>query len=385
MQPLTHFVHAHPLITVLGTVAGCELFFTMRTLHARIFNFPYASLPSSLKAVALEALHNTRVAAISISLNLAALGVLFWYKSHPLKHFPLPPFVEDLTEAIAHRERRSFVGTDQYIAAIETALLHPDTNSCILVGERGVGKRVVVEELAERIVRGPLGLTSPLPRKRILQINVAAFLASNAHRGALEAKIAWMLKTAKQDPSVIFFVPEIHQFLLSDEIGNLLKPALGRNEIRLIGTTTPFYYAHCIAEKPAFFRRFHPISIAMPDQWQTFQMIQHQKEFYAQRFPNMTLQDDGIIAAINLACAEIIYSLLLHHNANHSLPSYPCQIIGNAFATLFLSRANPQTPISIGVREIATVYEQMIRPVGVLPYTAQQLEYFLHQVSRGTS
>lgn len=182
-------------------------------------------------------------------------------------------FSQNLTDAARAGRLNAPVGRDQEIDAVVRALSRADKNNPVLVGEPGVGKTAIVEGLAIRIAEGsaPFGFSD----KSIFAINAHDLTRGTQFRGDFEARINAVMTAAIANPDILLFVDEIHTLMGAGASGgamdaaNILKPALARGSLRLIGATTTDEYDRYIAADGAFQRRLQVIKIAEPSPAQT--------------------------------------------------------------------------------------------------------------------
>jgi ATP-dependent Clp protease ATP-binding subunit ClpC len=211
----------------------------------------------------------------------------------------------DLTLRARRGEVAAPVGLKREMLAVVRALSMATKNCPVLVGEPGVGKTAVVEGLACRIAedRAPPAVKG----KRIVQIDMAALLAGTKYRGDFEERLKNVLAEATASPDVILFVDEIHTVIGAGTGGsgpldaaNILKPALGRGDLRLIGATTRDQYRKYIEKDPALERRFEPVAVAEPSESEAMEILQGVRA-RMQEHHQVTIAKDALQAAVRLA------------------------------------------------------------------------------------
>jgi len=183
---------------------------------------------------------------------------------------PLDGILRDLgRELTATDSSHPIVGRDSEIEALTAVLLKFFKPNAILLGDAGVGKTAIVEGLAQRIRAGtaPAGLGS----KRIVEISTTAILSGTSLHGEYEKRMRRIVEQAEQDPDLILFIDEIHMLMGAgdrsgggNDMANILKPALARGKLHLIGATTQKEYQAGIGRDDALSRRFHVLQIAEP-------------------------------------------------------------------------------------------------------------------------
>ena len=189
----------------------------------------------------------------------------------------LDQYSRDLTELAASGCIDPVVGRGEEILRTVQILSRRTKNNPVLVGEPGVGKTAVAEGLALQIAKG----TAPaeLNRKRLVSLDIPAMLAGTKYRGDFEERVKAVLKDVKRAGDVILFIDELHTIIGAGsaegaiDAANILKPALGRGEIQILGATTPAEYRKHIEKDAALERRFQPVRVAEPDREQTLEML----------------------------------------------------------------------------------------------------------------
>ena len=190
---------------------------------------------------------------------------------------------------------------------IEVLLRRTKNNPC-LIGEPGVGKTAIVEGLAQRIVSG--NVPSILKDKVIYILDITLILAGAKYRGDFEERIKKCIKEAKENENIILFIDEIHTIVGAGsadgaiDAANILKPALARGELQLVGATTIKEYRKFIEKDKALERRFEPIMINEPSSEDTFEILKGIRDKY-EAHHYLKITDEAILAAINLSIKYI--------------------------------------------------------------------------------
>jgi ATP-dependent Clp protease ATP-binding subunit ClpC len=179
----------------------------------------------------------------------------------------LETYTRDLTDAALRDELEPVRCRDAETDRVIAILLRQSKNNPVLVGEAGVGKTAIVEGLAQRVVAGRV--PKPLTATRILMLSHIDLIAGTTFRGQFEKRLQGVIEQASRDPDVILFVDELHNLIGAGsamgqplDAANLLKPALSRGELRVIGATTRDEYDRYIRPDAALERRFHPVDVA---------------------------------------------------------------------------------------------------------------------------
>ncbi len=217
----------------------------------------------------------------------------------------LQQFGKDLTQLAREGKIQPPVGLRREMLEVVRVLSMAGKNCPVLVGEAGVGKTAVVEGLACRIAQGraPAAVES----KRIIQIDMAGLLAGTKHRGDFEERLKALLAEAIAAPDVILFVDEIHTVTGAGAGGggpldaaNILKPALGRGELRLIGATTRDEYRKYIETDPALERRFEPVAVSEPTEAEAREILKGIRARLEAKL-QVEITEDALEAAVRLS------------------------------------------------------------------------------------
>ena len=216
-------------------------------------------------------------------------------KSAPEKKL-LSTYCTNLNEKAALGKIDRIVGRDREIDRMIQILCRRQKNNPCLIGEPGVGKTAIVEELASRIVseRVPEALSG----YEVWQLDLTALVAGTQFRGQFESRILGLLKEIKEAGNIILMIDEVHNIAGAGETSdgsmsaaNLLKPALSRGEIRVIGATTLKEYRKCIEKDAALERRFQPVKIEEPSVDETVDIIKGIKKYY-EGFHSVEITDE---------------------------------------------------------------------------------------------
>ncbi len=220
----------------------------------------------------------------------------------------LEQFGHDLTADAEAGKLDPVIGRREETDQLVQILSRRKKNNPVLVGEPGVGKTVIVEGLAQRIAQGrvPQGLYG----KRIVSLDLAGMLSGTRYRGDFEERIKNFLEEAETEEDVILFLDEIHTLVGtgagegSMDAANILKPALSRGELQVIGATTPKEYSNYIEKDSALERRFSPVSVNEPGQDETYKILKGLQQEY-EDFHHLTITDEALHAAVSLSSRYI--------------------------------------------------------------------------------
>jgi len=216
----------------------------------------------------------------------------------------LSKFGIDFTELARNGKLDPVIGRDEEIRRTMQILLRRTKNNPVLIGEPGVGKTAIIEGLAQRIVKGDV--PEGLQNKKIISLQIADLLAGAKFRGDFEERLKSVIKeVVDSQGEIILFIDEIHTIVGagkgegSTDAGNMLKPALARGELRLIGATTLKEYRE-IEKDAALERRFQPVYVGEPSVEETISILRGIKEKY-ELHHGVRISDSAIIAASKLS------------------------------------------------------------------------------------
>ena len=203
------------------------------------------------------------------------------------------------------------IGRNKEIQETAEILSRRTKNNPVLVGDAGVGKTAVVEGLAQAIVNGDV--PAAIKNKEIISIDISGLEAGTQYRGSFEENIQNMIQEVKAMGNVILFFDEIHQILGAGSTGDgqgskgladILKPALSRGELTVIGATTQDEYRNTILKNAALARRFNEVKVNAPSAEDTFKILQGIRELYQQHH-NVVLPDEVLKAAVDYSVQYI--------------------------------------------------------------------------------
>ncbi|MDI1227460.1 MAG: ATP-dependent chaperone ClpB [bacterium] len=217
----------------------------------------------------------------------------------------LKKYTRDLTEAARNGKLDPVIGRDEEIRRVIQVLARRTKNNPVVIGEPGVGKTAIAEGLAMRIVKGdvPEGLKD----KRLLSLDLAAMIAGAKYRGEFEERLKAVLEEIRAAAGeVIIFLDELHTLVGAGkadgamDAGNMLKPALARGELHLVGATTLDEYRKHIEKDAALERRFQPVFVKEPTVEDTISILRGLKEKYEMHH-GVRITDSAIVAAATLS------------------------------------------------------------------------------------
>ena len=220
------------------------------------------------------------------------------------KELFLSEYSRDLTKLAREKKQDPVVGRDKEIHRVIQILARRTKNNPVLTGEPGVGKTAIVEGLAQRIAAG--NVPTELLKKRILSLDLAAVVAGTKYRGEFEERMKKILNELQEDKDIILFIDELHAIIGAGgnegtmDASNIMKPALSRGEIQIIGATTTKEYTRHIERDLALERRFQVVKVEEPNVDETEQILQGIKEKY-EKYHNVVYADDVIPTIVRLS------------------------------------------------------------------------------------
>ena len=253
----------------------------------------------------------------------------------------------NLTQEAREGKLDPVIGRNKEIQETAEILSRRTKNNPVLVGDAGVGKTAVVEGLAQAIVNGDV--PAAIKDKEIISIDISALEAGTQYRGSFEENIQNLVNEVKEAGNIILFFDEIHQILGAGSTGDgqgskgladILKPALSRGEITVIGATTQDEYRNTILKNAALARRFNEVKVNAPSPEDTFKILQGIRDLYQQHH-NVILPDEVLKAAVDFSVQYI---------PQRSLPDKAIDLLDMTAA--HLAAQHPVTDVNAVEREI---------------------------------
>lgn len=239
----------------------------------------------------------------------------------------LSTFCKNLNEAAKNTNQDPLIGRSKEIFAIAHTLSKRKKCNVILIGDPGVGKTMIVEGLAAKINAGDV--PEPLKGKQIYSLEVGTLLAGAKYRGDFEEKVKAILEELSEKTDAILFVDEAHLMDAGEGKGkmglglsSMLKPYLSRGVLKMIASTTWEGYRQTFEKDSALMRRFRPTFVDEPSRDETIAIIRGTREL-TEKFHNVTIEDDAIIAAVDLT---------IRHQEDKKLPDKALDILDSACA-----------------------------------------------------
>lgn len=250
------------------------------------------------------------------------------------------------------------IGRNKEIQETSEILSRRTKNNPVLVGDAGVGKTAVVEGLAQAIVNGDV--PAAIKNKEIISIDISGLEAGTQYRGSFEENVQNLVNEVKEAGNIVLFFDEIHQILGAGSTGgdsgskglaDILKPALSRGELTVIGATTQDEYRNTILKNAALARRFNEVKVNAPSAENTFNILQGIRDLYQQHH-NVILPDEVLKAAVDYSVQYI---------PQRSLPDKAIDLVDVTAA--HLAAQHPVTDVHAVEREIETEKDKQEKAV----------------------
>lgn len=250
------------------------------------------------------------------------------------------------------------IGRNKEIQETSEILSRRTKNNPVLVGDAGVGKTAVVEGLAQAIVNGDV--PAAIKNKEIISIDISGLEAGTQYRGSFEENVQNLVNEVKEAGNIILFFDEIHQILGAGSTGgdsgskglaDILKPALSRGELTVIGATTQDEYRNTILKNAALARRFNEVKVNAPSAEDTFKILQGIRDLYQQHH-NVILPDEVLKAAVDYSVQYI---------PQRSLPDKAIDLVDVTAA--HLAAQHPVTDVHAVEREIESEKDKQEKAV----------------------
>ncbi|MDL2287765.1 ATP-dependent Clp protease ATP-binding subunit [Oscillospiraceae bacterium OttesenSCG-928-F05] len=247
----------------------------------------------------------------------------------------LDQFGRDLTEIAGEGKLDPIIGRDEEISRIIQILSRRTKNNPVLIGEPGVGKTAVAEGLAQKIVAGDI--PENLRGKRLFSLDISGMIAGTKYRGEFEERIKSAMEEIRQAGNVIVFIDELHTIIGAGaaegavDAANILKPALSRGEIQVIGATTLDEYRKHIEKDAALERRFQPVMVGEPTESEALEILKGLRDRY-EAHHKLKITDEAMAAAVEMSNRYI---------SDRQLPDKAIDLIDEAASRVRMQNLTP--------------------------------------------
>ena len=265
----------------------------------------------------------------------------------------LDQFSRDLTLLAEDGELDPIVGRDAEIQRVIQILSRRGKNNPCLIGEPGVGKTAIVEGLAERIVDG--NVPDSVRDLRVLSLDLSGMVAGSKYRGEFEERIKKVIAEVIEEGNILLFIDEIHTLIGAGgaegaiDASNILKPAMARGEIQILGATTITEYRKYVEKDAALERRFQPVMVEEPSAEETIEILKGVKHLYEEHH-GITIPDEAVEACVNLSERYI---------ADRFLPDKAIDLMDEAAAAVKLKDVKKITKDDSLTKKIEELSENM--------------------------
>ncbi len=259
----------------------------------------------------------------------------------------LSTYGKDLTAAAREGRLDPIIGRDRETVRVMQILSRRTKNNPCLIGEPGVGKTAVVEGLAQRIIDGDV--PDCLRDRTVVTLDIPAMIAGAKYRGEFEERLKNVMEEVRRDPSLLLFIDELHTIIGAGaaegavDAANIIKPALARGELQLIGATTIAEYRRHIERDAALERRFQSVTVGEPTPEQTVEILRGLRDKY-EAHHGLTITDEAISAAVQLS---------VRHIPDRFLPDKAIDLMDEAASLRRLKAYTSPAPLSAARAELA--------------------------------
>lgn len=274
----------------------------------------------------------------------------------------LETFGNDLTASARDGKLDPVIGRDEQQERMVTILSRRTKNNPVLIGEPGVGKTAIVEGLAQRIAREDV--PDHLLEKRVIQLDMAGMIAGTKYRGEFEERLKKVIDEIRQQKNIILFIDELHLLVGAGaaegalDAANILKPALARGELHLIGATTLDEYRKYVEKDAALERRLQPIMVPEPSLKDTLAITKGLKSYY-EKHHGVSMSDEVLETAVFLADRYV---------SERFMPDKAIDVIDEAAARVRVKKGHKPSKVRDYTKQLKNLNEKMEEAVAAEDY-----------------
>ena len=269
----------------------------------------------------------------------------------------LDQYSRDLTQMAGEGKLDPVVGREKEISRLIQILSRRTKNNPCLVGEPGVGKTAIAEELAQRILAGSVPET--IKDKRLVVLDLSGMVAGSKYRGEFEERIRKVVDEVRENQGILLFIDELHTIIGAGgaegalDASNILKPSLSRGELQIIGATTLEEYRKYIEKDAALERRFQPVTVEEPSEEEAYEILKGLRPYY-ERHHKVEISDEALEAAVKMSVRYI---------NDRFLPDKAIDLIDEAASKVQLSGYQASSEIEDLSREIQEILQEKERAI----------------------
>ena len=270
---------------------------------------------------------------------------------------PLNLYGRDLTARAAEGKNDPLIGREEETERVIRILSRRTKNNPCLIGEPGVGKTAVAEGLAARIAEG--NVPENLKNKCVILLDLSAMIAGAKYRGEFEDRLKSVLKEVEKNDRIILFIDEVHVIVGAGaaegavDAANILKPALARGELQMIGATTLREYRAHIEKDSALARRFQPVLIGEPNEEETVKILEGLKDRY-EAHHKLKISDEAIRAAVRLS---------VRYMSDRFLPDKAIDLLDEAASALRVKRSTRPPAVGLAEKQLCALSEKKLSAI----------------------
>ena len=270
----------------------------------------------------------------------------------------------DLTQMAREGKLDEVVGRETELERVVQILSRRNKNNPVLIGEPGVGKTAIVEKLAQQIVTGDVPET--LAGKRVVTLDMGALVAGTKYRGEFEERLKKVINELRSSGNCVLFIDEMHTMVGAGaaegavDAANILKPALARGELQVVGATTSDDYRKHVERDPALERRFQPVYVDPPDVSHTLSILRGVKHRYEEHH-GLQITDEALEAASQLAERYI---------TDRQMPDKAIDLIDEAASRVRIKRNTAPKPLREAQRQLDDIKKEKDKAISGQQYDA---------------